>query len=146
MNLINLTNLINELKINGYKVTKQRKVILEVLISNKDSMLSVEDLTNESKEIYDKINTSTVYRNLERLEELEFLCIASGDDGSSLYKLISSSKHHHHMICKTCGKTESIYFCPLNIFEEISKEKNFHLTDHKIELYGYCSDCKNKKQ
>ena len=143
MNNVKLKNLIEELKINGYKVTKQRKAILECLVLNHDNMLSVENIVNQLKEANYKIDTSTVYRNLEILKELEILCIASGDDGVSLYKLISSSNyHHHHLICKNCGKTEYIYFCPLDAFEEIAKEKNFDLTDHKIELYGYCDKCK----
>lgn len=144
---MDLETLVKKLKTNGYKVTEQRKAILEALVLNSDNMLSVDNIINESKKNYCKINTSTVYRNLEILEKLNLLCIASGNNGISLYKLISSSHHHHHMICKNCGKTESVDFCPLNVFEEISKQKNFDLTDHKIELYGYCNDChKNNKK
>lgn len=140
---MDLETLVDKLKTGGYKVTQQRKVILEVLSLNDSTMLSVEDIIEQSKKIYNKINMSTVYRNLEILEELGLLCIVSGDDGVTLYKLISSTEHHHHMVCKNCGKTESIEFCPLDMFQKISKEKNFDLTDHKLELYGYCSNCKN---
>lgn len=142
---MDLETLINELKINGYKVTEQRKAILEVLVLNNNNMISVENIITKSRKIHHKINTSTVYRNLEILEDLDLLSITSRDNGTSLYKLISSPGHHHHMICKNCGKTECVDFCPLNIFEEISKQKNFNLTDHKIELYGYCNKCKNKQ-
>lgn len=143
---MNLENLVDNLKSCGYKVTQQRKAILETLLLNSKSMLSAENIIMESKKIYNKINMSTVYRNLEILEELNLLCIVSGDDGATLYKLISSSHHHHHIVCKECGRTESIEVCPLDTFKKIAEEKNFHLTDHKLELYGYCDNCYDKNK
>ncbi|MCT4564429.1 MAG: transcriptional repressor [Maledivibacter sp.] len=140
-----LTYIIDKLKSNGYKVTAQRKAILQVLSSNQSNLISVENLFNKSKEIYPKTNMSTVYRNLEILEKLDLVYKFTGEDGIALYKLVCAKKHHHHIICKGCGKTEVIDFCPMNTFEQLSKDKNFRLTDHKLELYGYCNDCQKSK-
>lgn len=143
---MDLITLIDSLKSGGYKVTQQRKAMLEVLLLNSKTMLSIENIIAESKKIYNKINMSTVYRNLEILEELDLLCIVSGNDGVTLYKLISSTHHHHHLVCKECGKTENIEVCPFDTFKKIATEKKFHLTDHKLELYGYCDNCNNKNK
>lgn len=141
-----LDNLLNILKIDGYRITEQRKAILEVLVLNNNNLISVEDIHDKSKKIYPKTNMSTVYRNLEILKELNVIYAVFAENGTTLYKLICSSEHHHHhIICKNCGKTEVINFCPLDTFKKLSKDKNFNLTDHKIELYGYCIDCQKLK-
>lgn len=142
---MNLSDILDRLKCSGYKITEQRKAILQVLSSNQNTLTSVEYIFNKSKKIYHKTNMSTVYRNLEILENLDLLYRFITDDGIALYKLICSDKHHHHIICKGCGRTEIIEFCPINTFIQLSKDRNFNLTDHKLELYGYCIDCQNSK-
>ena len=138
---MNLNVLLNKLKANGYKTTEQRKVILQILVSNNQNLISVENILSKSKEMNPKTNMSTVYRNLEILEKLDLLYKVMTENGITLYKLACCNKHHHHLICKGCGKTEVIDFCPLNSLMKLSKEKNFNLTEHKLELYGYCKDC-----
>ncbi|WP_432404076.1 Fur family transcriptional regulator [Wukongibacter sp. M2B1] len=140
-----LNYLLDKLKSNGYKITEQRKTILQVLTSNNKNLISVENLLDKSKEIYPKTNMSTVYRNLEILEKLSLVYKVVTENGITLYKLVCSNEHHHHIICKKCGRTEAIEFCPINTLEKISKDKNFDLTDHKLELYGYCIDCQSSK-
>lgn len=142
---MSLNDLLDILKCNGYKITEQRKTILQVLASNTNNLISVENILSKSKEIYNKTNMSTVYRNLEVLEKLNLVYKVITENGTTLYKLICSDKHHHHIICKKCGKTEVIDFCPINTFKKLSKDRNFNLTDHKLELYGYCMDCENSK-
>jgi Fe2+ or Zn2+ uptake regulation protein len=142
---MNINHLINKIKSNGYKVTQQRKTILEVLYANEDSLISAESICHQSKAIYDKTNMSTVYRNLKILEELDMIYKVNIDSDTTLYKLVCcEEQHHHHIICKKCGKTEIIDFCPLDKLKSLSEDKNFILTDHKIELYGYCEDCKGE--
>lgn len=50
------------------------------------------------------------------------------------------------MICNQCGK---IYEFANNQVEsclnQIAKLNEFQLTNHKLEIYGLCSDCKAAK-
>lgn len=138
---MNLNDLLDILKSNNYKITEQRKAILQVLAANSKNLISAEALHNQATKIYDKTNMSTIYRNLEMLEKFNILYKFTAENGTTLFKLICSDDHHHHIICKQCGKTEAIDFCPLNTLKKISKDKNFNLTDHKLELYGFCMDC-----
>ncbi|MFZ7102848.1 MAG: Fur family transcriptional regulator [Peptococcaceae bacterium] len=141
-----LNDLLDILKSHGYKITEQRKTILQVLAAHNQNLIPVEILLNKSKEIYPKTNMSTVYRNLEILEKLNLIYKVNTENNTTLYKLICSAEHHHHhLICKQCGKTEAIDFCPINTLKKLSRDKNFNLTDHKIELYGYCRDCEAAK-
>lgn len=142
---MNLNDLLGILESNDYKITEQRKAILQVLAINNENLISVESLIQKSKELYQKTNSSTVYRNLEVLENLNLVHKVIPENGITLYKLLCHDEHHHHIICKQCGKTDVIDFCPMNAFRKLSKDKNFDLTDHKLELYGYCSKCQNTK-
>lgn len=133
--------IVSILRENGYKITPQRKAIILTLINRHSSLLSADDLYHHAKKLYEKTNRSTIYRNLEILESLNLLYNIS-DNGISLYKLTCIPyEHHHHLICKSCGKIESIDYCPMDVLQKLSKEKQFHLTDHKLELYGQCKKC-----
>lgn len=135
-------DIVRALKKSNYKITPQRKAIIQVLIENSTSLLSIETLYERTRQLYGKTNLSTIYRNLEILENLDLICKIA-DEGTSLYKLNCIHEgHHHHLICKNCGKAEIINFCPLETLQELSKEKDFNLEDHKLELYGTCKKCR----
>lgn len=141
-----LNDLLDKLKSNGYKITEQRKAILQALVSNNNNLITVEKLLSESKKNYHKTNMTTIYRNIEILEKLDLIHKVINEEGTSLYKLSCSiNHHHHHIICLKCGKTEAIDFCPLKDIEQLLNDKDFCLTDHKFELYGYCKECKNSE-
>lgn len=142
---MNYNDIIMLLKSNGYKITSQRKSIINALVLNNSNLVTADLLLTKTKDTNDKINITTIYRNLEILEKLNLLYKLNGDDGVSIYKLnCESQTHHHHIICQKCGRTEAIDFCPLDSLKELSNEKHFVLTDHKLELYGHCDKCQDK--
>lgn len=144
---MNLQILNDILKSNGYKMTSQREAILKIFIKNKGNFITAEKLFTEVKELHSKTNLSTIYRNLDVLEKLNIVHKTPAENGNFLYLLICKNSHHHHIICKGCGKSEVLDYCPLNDIKTSLKNKNFTLTEHKLELYGYCHDCeKNTKK
>lgn len=144
--MLDKKEIINIIKDNGYRYTNQRKAILNVLIDNKNHLISAEEIYKLTKKLYPKTNFSTVYRNLEMFEKIGVVHSTNTDSNKSVFELICNNSHHHHIICKSCGKTKAIDFCPfLNIKNKLSDD-DFTLTDHKFELYGYCKKCKNKEE
>ncbi|MBS4537630.1 transcriptional repressor [Clostridium sp. D2Q-11] len=137
----NKKDIIKTLKDKGYRCTNQREAILDVLLNNENHFISAEDIYIKTKKYYPKTNFSTVYRNLEVLDNLGVIHRTNTDGKKAMYEIICEDSHHHHIICKSCGKTEIVDFCPfLNIKEKFSND-GFKLTDHKFELYGYCEKC-----
>lgn len=130
----------------GYKLTRQRIVLLEVLLESTGQFLSAQDIFLKVKEKYPKMNFSTIYRNLELLENIDIIHKTNLANDVSFYELISQENHHHHIICKRCGKTEIIDFCPLKEIQSKINNQSFSLTDHKFELYGYCNKCVKYKK
>ena len=141
-----LDSIIEKLKVNGYKITEQRKAILKVLVDHKTNLISIDQIYSYAKLLYDKTNKSTVYRNLEILEFLNLVVKIIDEKGIALYKIICSEEHHHHLICKQCGKTQKIDFCPIDNMKEVLEENDFQVTSHKLELYGYCKKCGKKEK
>ncbi|MDD3704940.1 MAG: Fur family transcriptional regulator [Clostridiaceae bacterium] len=130
-----------ELKGKGYKLTEQRKFIIEVFNENPGH--------HTAHEVFDLvkcklkgINFSTIYRNLELLSTLKIISKMYIQSGISYYELCGSG-HHHHLICKGCGETREVDICPYaNLEVERLNEIGFKATDHKFEIFGYCSKCR----
>ncbi|KUK08004.1 MAG: Fe2+/Zn2+ uptake regulation protein, partial [Caldanaerobacter subterraneus] len=59
-----------KLKEKGFKLTTQRRVILDVIMENKDKHLSSEEIYDLVKRKYPEIGLATVYRTLQLFEEL----------------------------------------------------------------------------
>ncbi|TCT16810.1 Fur family zinc uptake transcriptional regulator/Fur family ferric uptake transcriptional regulator [Natranaerovirga pectinivora] len=138
---MDLDQLLILLKKKGYKTTPQRKTILTVLLEQKDNLLTAQGINLECIKHKKNTNITTIYRNLELLNEFDLVHKVISDDGTAHYKLKCIENHHHHLICKGCGKMEVIDYCPIKILENLSESKSFTLTDHKLELYGYCKQC-----
>lgn len=133
------------LKEKNYKLTNQRKAIIEVFFENKDNLLSADEIYEKTILKYPGTNSSTVYRNLDVFVISEIIHKTNINGSSASYELIDDDTHHHLMICKDCGKTETIEFCPFEEIRNKLKAQNFKLTDHKFELYGYCNKCDKKR-
>lgn len=130
----------------GYKLTKNRRKILEVFLQSDAHWITAQELFERVLAKNRRINFSTVYRNLEMLTKIGVLCKVDKGSGTHYYTLNNQDDHHHHLICKSCGKTCKIDFCPLKAMG-IEHFQDFTVIEHKFEIYGYCKECKrlNKK-
>ncbi len=135
----------DSLKKEGYKLTSQRKAILETIYNNREEHLSSEEIYNIVSEKFPEIGIATVYRTMQLFEKLDIVYKLNFDDGYSRYELSSGTgdHHHHHLICLKCGKVMEVQLDLLDTLEkEIEKSGKFSIVDHNVQFYGYCSDCK----
>lgn len=136
------TNFNTILKTKGLKVTKHRSSILEVIESN-DYPITADDIYLKLKEDNISINLSSVYKILDILvcNSLITKCTL-GDNNKTLYE-INKFEHKHHLICNGCKKIFAISSCPLISYEkQLESSMDFEITNHKLEIYGYCKDCR----
>lgn len=140
-----LEELERQLKEKGYKLTGQRRLIIKAFIENPGHH-TAQEILDFVKDKCKDINFSTIYRNLELLSRLEIINELQIESGISHYELTGLA-HHHHIICKKCGEMKEIDICPYaNLEEEQLKAIGFKATDHKFEIYGYCSKCSLTKE
>ncbi|WP_097025595.1 Fur family transcriptional regulator [Clostridium peptidivorans] len=140
-------NLKNVLKEKGYKLTPQRRAIVEIIIKNEGSHLTTEEIYNLVKDECPEIGLATVYRTVMLLEEMGLLSKLDLNDGCSRYELIHEDENHqhHHLICRNCGKVIEVQGDLLEELEDnIEKKYNFKIEDHSVKFYGLCNECPRK--
>ena len=132
------------LKENGYKLTSQRRAILEVILRNEGKHMSTEEIFIEVKKSNPEIGLATIYRTMFLLEELGILVKHNFEDGRNRYELSHPEQDHdhHHMICLKCGEVSEVEEDLLDSLEEkIGISHNFKVINHKVKFYGLCSKC-----
>ena len=128
----------------GYKLTPQRELIINILLQNEKAHLSAEEIFLLTKKDNKAIGLATVYRTLEVLTDMEIVDKVIFQDGLARYDLQSLSlKHsHHHLVCQKCGNVEEIDDDFLSeLAPQIKNKYQFTLADHQLTFYGLCHNC-----
>jgi len=134
---------LQKLKENGQRITRQRSVIVEVLLSV-DRALEPIEVYDLGRKSYPNLGLVTVYRTLENLENLSLLKKVHQPEGCNRY-IKSAHGHQHLVICTSCGKVA--YFDGFDLkqqFENVSDELGFQIDDHWLQLLGTCRQCQPK--
>lgn len=138
----NLDYTVSLIQKNGFKLTKQRKAILDIFLSSKKH-LNIEEIFLQAQEKCPNINLATVYRTLSWLKKYEFAQVHYFLDNKAFFEpALVKTQHHDHLICTSCGII--IEFFNQKIEDEqqvIAKKYHFVITNHKMELYGLCKKC-----
>lgn len=134
------TNLLNLLKENNIKITDERRGILSILEKAK-LPLSPQEIYVHLKRSYPKANLTTVYRNLEMLENLKLIHRLSHDKSFFTYELLFDRPHHHHVVCQNCGKVEDLEDFSEKFVDETQKRTFFQIQSHNLEFFGLCPNC-----
>lgn len=140
----NTINFKEQLKERGYKLTSQRQAVLDVILNHEGQHLSTEEIYDLVKETSPDIGLATVYRTLLLLDRMELVYKLDLDDGCSRYEINRHNEdhRHHHLICTKCGMVSEVQEDLLDSLEEqILRENNFIVKDHRVKFYGYCKKC-----
>lgn len=128
----------------GLKKTKHRIAILDIL-GHSNQPMTVEQVFSElgNKDIL--INLSTVYRILNSFVSKDLVTkLNLSGDNRALFEY-NHMVHRHYLVCLGCKKILAIEHCPLKTYEEsLEKEMNYTITGHKLDIYGYCPECRKK--
>jgi len=138
----------------GFKMTKSRRVILDVLI-NSEGHLSAEDIYFKAHSIRPALGFASVYRTLGVLVKMGLVNNFDFKDGRTRYELAESPRgrgHHHHLICTSCGMIIDYSDFPakeLNLLrnteKHLSAKYGFTITNHTVNYFGLCKKC-NKNE
>lgn len=137
-------NLLSEtLKNNRYSLTKARKLTYRAL-QNQEPL----SMARLIEQVSPTIDRASVYRTIELFEQLGIIKKLYIGWKYRIELSEKFSHHHHHISCIHCGK--------ITTFEEtkdisdalvaISRQADYHLTSHQIELTGICQHCQHKSR
>ena len=135
-----------DLKKKGYKLTPQRRAILDIIVDCEGKHLTAEEIYDEVKKTCPEIGLATVYRTIALLEQIGFVSRLNLNDGCSRYELIHDDENHmhHHLICNRCNAVIEVEDDLLEELEDrISKEYEFKIVDHSLQFFGVCKQCQN---
>jgi Fe2+ or Zn2+ uptake regulation protein len=112
--------------------TPLKKYILDLL--GQHHLLSASQIVEHLHLVGQKVNKTSVYRNLESFLEDNLICQQSFDD-KIVYEL--HHDHHDHVVCRSCGKVEETP-CQIAVPSVLT---GYTIDHHHLTLYGVCQSC-----
>lgn len=127
----------------GIKWTRQRKDVYAVLWNAAEPLSAVQIYNRVDKpETEGMYAVSTIYRILAAFEEKGLVTKTTWmGDGTVMYEL-NRGGHTHYAVCLECHKRVALPSCPFAHVHLEEESGDFTVTGHKLELYGYCKDCR----
>ena len=120
----------------GLKCTRQREAVIAAL-AGAEKPLTAEEIYKLS----DNASLSTIYRTIERLMAKGIITSTTIPLSDGVFYELAN-EHRHYAICLSCRRMKYIDGCPMRA----PRLDDFTVTSHKIELYGYCGACADKKR
>jgi Fur family transcriptional regulator, ferric uptake regulator len=138
----------NTLRQRRIRLTKQRRVILQVMDSE-EQHLDVDQILDRAQKIDPEVHLVTVYRTIDLLkkegliDELDLLHLR----GDRHYYETHGPRDHIHVACLRCGKVrefESKLYEQLK--EQIAQDCAIQVSVSRTEVGGICNECLAKEK
>lgn len=115
------------------------------ILSKSENHPSVEDIYDQIKEDFPTMSLATVYRNIVLIKSLGEVLELGFPDGSNRYDG-NKPYPHPHVVCIQCKKIVDPDLGSLdNMTEEVAKETEFKILNHRLDFFGICKRCQAKK-
>lgn len=138
---MNQEQLVRKLRDKGYKITPQRRAIIDALLDHAEPP-SAKEVLDSVRDRFPDMSLDTVYRNLNLLADLGVVHQINLRGKETTHFEIGGC-HHHHLICLKCGRSLCMEFCLLDDRGlTAAEEQGFEVVGHAFEIYGYCQACR----
>lgn len=129
-----------QLQENGYRLTEARRAVVETVAAT-DRALTPIQVFDIAREQNPALGLVTVYRTLEKLEELHLIQRVHQPEGCQAF-IASSQAHQHLLLCQNCGQATFFEGDDLDaLILAISKKTGYQIHEHWLQLFGLCRDC-----
>ena len=129
----------HELREKGLRLTPQRELVLSAVRALGHA--TPEDVAERVRQTHPGINLSTVYRNLETLENVGLVQHTHLGRGGATYHAAEEITHLH-LVCGECG---SVGDAPIdvaaNFVNTLADDYGFKTDVTHFAIYGRCSTC-----
>lgn len=123
----------------GYRLTPQRQLVLQAVDGLEHA--TPDEILAEVQRHASAVNISTVYRNLEVLEELGLVRHTHLSDRAPTYHSVTDHEHFH-LVCRNCRRVISVdpeMIEPLA--ERLRVEQGFVPDVGHLAVFGQCVTC-----
>ena len=120
---------------------QERLDIIDVFLGT-EAHITLEEIVHLLKEKNYDFDPVFVAQCMNRMVELGFAQKKQFEGQPIRYEHRHLGRHHDHLICTKCGKI--VEFADENIEKrqlEVAARYGFHMLQHRMDVYGLCSDC-----
>lgn len=123
----------------GYRLTPQRELVLRAVEALGHA--TPDEVLAEVRQHSSAVNVSTVYRNLEVLEELGLVRHAHLSDRAPTYHSVTDHEHFH-LVCRTCRRVVSVGAEVASVLTgRLADEHGFTADIGHLTVFGTCAEC-----
>ena len=138
---MNLDTLNHQLSERGYKLTRQRRAVAEV-VAQGHTRLDAAEVYARAQRLCPDLGLTTVYRTLDILSQLGAIKRVHLDDNCEGFAP-TEIPHGHHVICIKCNRVMEFEGCDISaVLRSAAQQTGFHIEEHWLELMGTCSECR----
>ena len=120
---------------------EDRFKVLEVFLQT-EKHVTIDELIELLEQKGCELDPQFVRETLKLLCRFGFAHKSRFDNGQVRYEHRHLGQHHDHMICTKCRKIIEFEEDQLEKLQiQISASHGFHMLQHKMDIYGICSDC-----
>ena len=125
---------------NGYRLTDARRAVIETIQASTRALTPVE-VFDMARTKYAALGLVSVYRTLEKLEELHLIQRVHQPQGCQAF-IAAGQGHQHLLLCQNCGKVTFFEGDDLDaLIQNISKRTGYQIHEHWLQLFGLCESC-----
>lgn len=131
---------LTHLQENGYRLTAARRAVVEAVQKSTRALTPVE-VFDMARKKYRALGLVSVYRTLEKLEELHIIQRVHQPQGCQAF-IAASQSHEHLLLCQNCGQVLFFEGDDLDtLIKSISKKTGYKINEHWLQLFGLCQAC-----
>jgi Fe2+ or Zn2+ uptake regulation protein len=132
---------LTQLHENGYRLTGARRAVVDTIATTKRALTPIE-VFDQARKAYHALGLVTVYRTLEKLEELHLIQRVHQPQGCQAF-IAASQAHQHLLLCQSCGQVKFFEGDDLDdLIAAIAKKTGYRIQEHWLQFLGLCQDCK----
>jgi Fur family ferric uptake transcriptional regulator len=137
----NIGEVRDALRAAGMRWTPQRRVILDILFQSFGGHVTGAELVERVQQQDSEVPASTVYRTLDMLERLGYVCHSHGKDGREEFHVMPNEVHAH-LVCDQCGGSWEIAPSELRgLTGTLAKTREFTVNLSHLTVSGRCASC-----
>ena len=139
--MLEIENVTQILRDNGFKVTPQRLAVYEALAAT-EMHPNAEMLYNILQPQYPTMSLATVYKTMDIFAGIGLVQILNTGEDSFRYD--ADISEHYHLRCLKCGAVDDALMddgVKLQLTQDVEKQSGYTISRRQFYFFGLCPKC-----